>query len=200
MVNKPRNKGTSAESMVVEYLQGFGWPYAERRALTGSVDLGDITGCPGIVWEVKNAGSGIRMGQWIGETLDEKRNAKADHAVLVIKPRGLGKQKVDQFLAVFTGAEFDLLKAKAPEHVALTCDEPKTYRRDTVVRELREYRNQFGALNLTTVWTAAIVRIPPGWKENSNMWYYIMTLGDAALVLRHCGYGDPLYRHCGVED
>lgn len=191
MVNTPKNKGTSAESMVVGFLQGFGWPYAERRALAGSVDLGDITGCPGIVWEVKNAGSGIRMGQWVGETLDEKRNARADHAVLVIKPRGLGKQKVDQFLAVFQGEEFEALRAKAPDRLALVCDQPKTYRKENVLRDLTEHRKTVAPLHLSIYWVPFIVRIPPGWSENPNMWYYITSLQGAALLLRGCGYGSP---------
>lgn len=62
MVNRPKDKGTWAETRVTEFLRDNGWPYAERRALAGVTDKGDITGCPGLVFEVKYANAGIRMG------------------------------------------------------------------------------------------------------------------------------------------
>jgi len=53
-MSKAKAKGTSAETAVVKYLIDNGFPYAERRALNGALDLGDITGTPALAWEVKN--------------------------------------------------------------------------------------------------------------------------------------------------
>jgi hypothetical protein len=47
-VSKSRAKGTSWESAIVTYLIEQGWPHAERRALAGALDKGDITGLPGV--------------------------------------------------------------------------------------------------------------------------------------------------------
>ena len=51
MTNRPKAIGTAAETAVVRYLAAHGFPAAERRALHGATDLGDITGTPQIVWE-----------------------------------------------------------------------------------------------------------------------------------------------------
>lgn len=94
-----RRKGTAAESALVDYLRTHGWKYAERRALTGSKDKGDVTGTPGVVWEQKNAAR-ICIPEWMRETETERENAGADIGVLVIKPRGVGVTRVDQWAAL----------------------------------------------------------------------------------------------------
>ena len=48
-MNTSRRKGTAWESALVDYLIGKGWPHAERRALNGCNDKGDIAGLPGVV-------------------------------------------------------------------------------------------------------------------------------------------------------
>ena len=53
MTNRPKAIGTAAETAVVRYLAAHGFPNAERRALHGATDLGDITGTPSLCWEVK---------------------------------------------------------------------------------------------------------------------------------------------------
>ena len=93
MTNRSKNLGTAAESAVVKYLQANGFGTAERRALHGSTDLGDITGIPGVVIEVKagKAAEGASDGlvnMWLAETDIEKRNAKAAVGVLVLKRKG----------------------------------------------------------------------------------------------------------------
>lgn len=79
-------KGRNAENLVVEYLRRW-WPMAERRRLNGIHDRGDVAGIPGTVVEVKS-GAKIELGTWMRELDREMINDKADHAVLVIKPRG----------------------------------------------------------------------------------------------------------------
>ena len=90
---RPKDIGTAAESAVVKYLRENGFGNAERRALHGSTDLGDITGIPGVVIEVKGgkmaegASDGL-VQAWLAETDAERRNAKADVGILVLKRKG----------------------------------------------------------------------------------------------------------------
>ena len=82
-MSKSKAKGTAAERDTVRYLQ-FYWPLAERRALSGNKDRGDIAGIPRTAGEVKAAVK-IELAKWQQETLTEMQNAGADHCFLVIK-------------------------------------------------------------------------------------------------------------------
>lgn len=88
-----RRKGTTAETIVVNYLRDHGWPYAERRALMGSKDKGDVTGVPGLAVEVKSAVR-ICIPEWMRETETERVNANADYGLLVVKPKGVGETRI----------------------------------------------------------------------------------------------------------
>jgi len=89
MVNRSKDKGTKAETAVVDYLRTQGYGYAERRPLNGNTDRGDITGMPGVVIEVK-AAARYEIGAWLRETEIERVNARADIGVLLVKPVGVG--------------------------------------------------------------------------------------------------------------
>lgn len=82
-MTKSKAKGTTAEREVVRYLQNW-WPAAERRALSGNKDKGDVAGIPGVVVEVKAA---VRqeLAVWKRETLVERDNAGVSNCVLVVK-------------------------------------------------------------------------------------------------------------------
>lgn len=97
-MSKSRAKGTAAESMVVAFLRRL-WPGAERRALSGAKDRGDVAGTPGVCWEVKSA-VGIKIPEWLRETEAERVNSGSDLGILVIKPIGFGEKKVGQWAAV----------------------------------------------------------------------------------------------------
>jgi len=76
----------------VKFLIESGFPYAERRALHGSTDLGDITGTPGLVWEVKAGEAAMTASDnqiiaWLVETEVERVNAKAEFGTLVVQRR-----------------------------------------------------------------------------------------------------------------
>jgi len=103
-MSKAKAKGTAAETAVVNYIAGQGFPGAERRALAGSSDLGDITGIPGLVMEVKNHKS-YKFPEWIKETEIEKNNAKADFGILIVKPNGVGITRVGDWWAVMPLSE-----------------------------------------------------------------------------------------------
>ena len=105
MVNKPKAIGTSAETAVVRALRTLGFPHAERRALAGIHDLGDITGTPGICWEVKGGeaaktASDQQIAAWLDETEQERINARADIGILVIQRRGIGPSNAHRWWAI----------------------------------------------------------------------------------------------------
>lgn len=107
---RPRDIGTRAETAAVHVLRERGFPYAERRALRGAQDAGDITGTPGICWEVKGgaAAAGASDGQvarWLDDLAAEARHAAADIGVLVIQRRGIGPANAHRWWAVVTGAD-----------------------------------------------------------------------------------------------
>lgn len=109
-MTKSKEKGTAAESLVVKYLQSTYWPHAERRALSGGLDKGDITGTPGLAWEVKAAKT-LCVPAWLRETETERINAKADYATLVIKPQGVGGKNVGEFYALMDNDNLERLLA-----------------------------------------------------------------------------------------
>ncbi len=97
-MSRSKQKGTLAETAVVNYLRQF-WPSVERRALSGAKDKGDVAGIPNVVIEIKNHAS-YKLTEWIKETEVERNNAQASVGILVIKPKGLGVSQVDKWYAV----------------------------------------------------------------------------------------------------
>lgn len=187
MVNRPRGKGTSAEALVVKYLASNGFPWAERRSLKGAQDWGDVTGTPGLVWEVKYANAGIRMGEWIGETCDERQNANADHGILVMKPEKMGAAQIANWIAAMVAWDFDALLKKIPEPLCTVGDDhsfnQKSLRADLLQINLGLIGSgQFGVLT----------RRPPGTSESPQLWYRIMHFCDVVNLVRAAGYGSPM--------
>lgn len=82
-----RRKGTAWETAIVAALRDNGWPHAERRALAGAADKGDVAGIPGVVVEAK-AAKAITLAAWADELAAEVTNAAADIGVLWVKRRG----------------------------------------------------------------------------------------------------------------
>lgn len=196
MANRPKDKGTAAESAVVAYLCSTFWPYAERRALRGSVDCGDIAGTPGLAWEVKCGDSGLRLGEWLVETSIERVNAGADFGVLVAKPAGVGTRNTGLWLAAMVSSEFDRLvdaafnailedPTKAPEpdltivHAPAATYVAANVRPALTVGVGATRHNELYALTLR----------PPGSKEQPNAWYRVMQLQQMTRLLHAAGYG-----------
>lgn len=103
-MSRARQKGTSAETALVRYLQLNGFPHAERRALHGIADKGDVTGTPGLAWEVKNH-KAYNIAGWLKETEIERANALAEYGVLVVKPNRVGLDSVQDWWAILTVAD-----------------------------------------------------------------------------------------------
>ena len=118
---RPKDIGTAAESAVVKYLQANGFNQAERRALRGQFDVGDITGTPGLIWEIKGGdaarnASDAQIESWLFETETERLNAAADIGVLVVvRPR----KNVRDWWAAMWGGDFASLYAGLYQRYAL---------------------------------------------------------------------------------
>lgn len=113
-MTRSKDIGTRAETAVVRYLRAAGWPYAERRALAGAHDLGDVTGTPGIVWEVKarkNPPSDEQVLAWMRETETERSNAGAVWGVLVVRRPGVGEGHAGRWWAYLSAADVIALAA-----------------------------------------------------------------------------------------
>lgn len=205
MVNKPKAKGTSAETTVVNYLRAHGFPQAERRALKGGADQGDVSGCLGLAIEVKYAGAGLKLGPWLLETGVERINADADHGILVVKPAGLGAVNVGSWYACMLGADFDRLRNQArTEELArfhqlkdlatvitplfAVADGPVTRYTAATLRHSLVIGNREGNLEPGSV--LALTLQPPGTKGRPEAWYRVMRLDHMVQLLHVAGYGD----------
>lgn len=85
-MSKSKAKGTAWERRLVDYLKVNGFPWAERRALEGTNDRGDVAGIPGVVLEAKNA-KRVELAAWVDEMIVEKRHAGASIGAVVFPRR-----------------------------------------------------------------------------------------------------------------
>jgi hypothetical protein len=82
-----KRKGTPFETGIVKVLNDNGYTNAERRALAGAKDKGDIAGISGVVIEAKNQNR-ITLAEWWTETEAEIKNANAEYGVCWFKRKG----------------------------------------------------------------------------------------------------------------
>lgn len=180
-----------AESAVVAYLRMNGFPWAERRALQGSLDQGDVTGTPGLCWEVKYANSGLRLASWIAETEVERVNSRSDFGILVIKPAGLGARSVRHWYAAMAApmhTELITVAGKRDPALDIFIGEPFTYTAGSLAVHMagqasaraiiREMDRMF-----------AVTAMPPGCKGKSYLHYRVMYLEEMVRLLHVAGYG-----------
>jgi hypothetical protein len=107
-VSKAKQKGTAAETAVVQWLQKQGRKHVERRSLNGVNDRGDIAGIPGVVIEVKNHKT-MKLSEWMKELEVEMRNDKAVSGVVIHKKTGT--TEVGNWYATMpVGKWFDLIE------------------------------------------------------------------------------------------
>lgn len=138
MVNRPKAIGTAAETAVVRAARRWGFGQAERRALHGSADVGDILLCPGIILEVKGGAaakdaSDTDIERWLDETDHERINAGADVAILVTQRRNVGAPNADRWWAWWRLGWLDQLRGLD----YLTNDTPIRMRLDNALQILR---------------------------------------------------------------
>jgi hypothetical protein len=84
--NPSKRKGTLFEVAVVEFLRENGFPHAERRALRGVNDAGDIAGVVGWTIEAKNH-KAMDLGDWCKQAAAEAVNAGGSRWAVVHKRR-----------------------------------------------------------------------------------------------------------------
>lgn len=94
-MNKPKQRGTAAETAVLRYVRENGFPHAYRQTLAGSKDLGDIRLDDTTIIEVKSVATAATgqpgaalLAKWMGEMAAERKNAGAFRGVLVVKRKG----------------------------------------------------------------------------------------------------------------
>lgn len=87
MVNRSKTKGTRWETAIVDHLRRNGAPHAERRALAGELDRGDIAGVVGVVIEAK-AEARQNLAGWLAEAEAERVNDRSDVAFVWAKRVG----------------------------------------------------------------------------------------------------------------
>ena len=107
-MNASKAKGTAAETAVARFARANGFAGAERRALAGSLDRGDVLLTVGVICEVKagraaQTASLGQVGRWLGETTREMANAKATVGILVVQRQGLGLRRVGEWEAWMVG-------------------------------------------------------------------------------------------------
>jgi Holliday junction resolvase len=107
MANPSKRKGTTWETAVVDYLREHGQPHAERRALCGNTDKGDLVGIPGVMIEAKNEKT-VTLAAYADEVKAQTANAHASIGVAVVKRRNRGAgdayvvMTLEQFAAMIT--------------------------------------------------------------------------------------------------
>lgn len=102
-MSQAKAKGTTAESLVVAYLQDCGYIHTERRTLNGSNDKGDIAGIPGVCIEVKNQKT-MQLAQWVDEALTEQDNSSAD--ITAVWHKRVRKGSPQDWYVTMTGEQF----------------------------------------------------------------------------------------------
>jgi hypothetical protein len=100
VTNKSKERGTETERLVVNYLKQW-WPMAERRALAGELDKGDIINVPMTVVEVKGDRQQVpsNLAKWREETVAEMLNDQhAQFCMLVVRLEGRGVERWDAWM------------------------------------------------------------------------------------------------------
>jgi hypothetical protein len=105
-----KDRGTKWETNIVGYLRENGVPAAERRALAGTQDRGDIAGIPGVVIEAKSA-TRITLAEWVAEAEQERLNDNARYGIVWAKRAG--KTSPAEGYAIMTGAALVALLTEA---------------------------------------------------------------------------------------
>lgn len=185
-MSKSKSKGTAAESAVVSFLRTRGWPHAERLALQGAHDRGDVTGTPGVVWEVKNCAE-LDLAGWLHEAEVERENAHADHGLVVAKPVGIGTSRVASWYAAMYAGDFQVLLAQAsvPSGQVWIHAMSAAYKTG-----LRIAMRHVGDLAVAAQREFGIVEIAAKGIKDEQRWYTVLSMGHVVTLLARAGYGN----------
>lgn len=183
-MTRPKDKGTQAESWSVEYLASNGFPYAERIALSGANDKGDVKVCPGVIAEVKNC-KDMKLPAWFAELDAEIGNSNAKHGFLILKAAGVGRSRVGKWHAGMTVEGFSALHEEAglPELIPSPVWLPGHRFKDALPGEITALSQhpEFG-----------YVGIRPRGVDDLRFWYVMTQLDQIVRLLRLAGYGNEV--------
>ena len=114
-MSKAKAMGTAVESAAASWLHLNGFPSAERLALAGANDRGDIRlqRYPTIIAECKRAQRGVQLGPWMREVEIEKANANARFGLLIAKQAGVGDRRVGRWVTAMHFEDFYYLLARS---------------------------------------------------------------------------------------
>lgn len=186
MAKRPQDKGREAENFAVRFLSENGWPHVERKRLRGAKDQGDLTGTPGLMWEVKYLGKSVsaRMAAWMKQVDVQTVNARADYGILIVKPPGVGGRNAGKFWAVMRWEEFLRLYDQA--------------NRNGSGKPIVQYTHSNAKLTTLPARIVELDRIPGGhWmvtippRVPETRGLAVMTLERIVPLLRAAGYGSP---------
>lgn len=183
-MSRSKDRGTWAETAGVEYLQTNGFPFAERIALHGNKDKGDIKVCPGVIAEAKNCKT-LKLPAWFAELAEEIGNANAKHGFLLIKPEGIGRTRVGQWWAGMNVQGFSDLHVEAglPPLLESPVWLPGHRYKDELPGRVAELRNLLGF---------GFVGIRPTGVDDLRFWYVMTQLEQIVGLLRLAGYGSEV--------
>jgi hypothetical protein len=103
-MSRSKQIGTAAETAVVRAARSRGFPWADRYALHGRHDQGDVFLCPGVIVEVKGGdwarkASDSLIDDWLTETERERINAQASVGFLVVQRAAVGPANAQRWSA-----------------------------------------------------------------------------------------------------
>jgi hypothetical protein len=88
MPSASKNKGSSFEREIVQYLREQGWTGAERTRAGWQDDRGDIDGVIGVTFECKNQ-KAMDLAGWVNELVIEMQHGNNHVGAVVHKRRGV---------------------------------------------------------------------------------------------------------------
>jgi hypothetical protein len=116
MTNRAKQKGTSFETLIKDYLIGEGFIHAHRPALSGTNDTGDINGVANsagrkVTFQCKNQKQ-FALSSWLNDTVEQAARLGNAVPALVVKRPGKGKTALGDTYAVMRLSDLiDLLKS-----------------------------------------------------------------------------------------
>ncbi len=107
MGNKHKAKGTSFETLIVNYLKEQDFCNARRTALAGENDAGDIHGvvqareipAKEVAIQCKNQKS-FKLSEWLNATVEQASKLKRGVPLLVVKRPGKGAAAIGESYAI----------------------------------------------------------------------------------------------------
>ena len=128
MVNRPKQIGTKAETATLKRVKRF-FPRADRAALHGADDIGDLLNTGIFCFEVKGgdaariaaqSSTSREIDRWYAEARREAKAAGALIPVLVVQRRGVNYPDAGRWWAILSAADFAwIMGARGHENPSL---------------------------------------------------------------------------------